>query len=140
MKKLNTYSIYLLGQRVITLTRLTHKKGMTVNEIFVPLVRAELALKAQVRSALFSPSLKRSAGVVLRAIYDLGIPEDDSLEMGKMDTQIEAFQLNYLTQKAKDFETVLANELPGLATYSVSAKGIFSSDDLITNAELHIPE
>ena len=45
-----------------------------------------------------------------------------------------------MTQRAKEFETVLANELPGLATYVVSPKGIFSTDDLIANAERQISE
>lgn len=140
MKKLNTYSIYGLGQRISSLTNLVHREGMTLNDIFLPLIRAEIALKNQIRSNFFSPSLKRSAGVVLRAIYALGIPEDDAPEMGKGDTPLQSFQISFLSQKAKDFETVLANELPGLATYSVSPKGIFSTDDLIANAELHIPE
>jgi hypothetical protein len=56
------------------------------------------------------------------------------------DTPLQPYQISLLSQKAKDFETVLANELPGLATYSVSPKGIYSTDDLITNAELQIPE
>jgi hypothetical protein len=141
MKKFNTYAIYSLGQRIGALTNLVHREGMTTDNIFLPLIRAELALKAQVRSGFFSPSLKRSAGVVLRAIYALGIPEDDSPpEPGKTDTPLEKFQINFLSQKAKDFETILANELPALATYSVSPKGIFSTDDLITNAELQVPE
>ena len=99
-------------------------------------------LKAQVRSDFFSPSLKRAAGVVLRAIYALGIPNEDepAPEVGEDPAPIQAFQLGWLVQRAKDLETVLANELPGLATYSVSPKGIFSTDDLITNAELQIPE
>lgn len=143
MKRLNTHSLYLLGQRISAITSLVHKEGMTVNDYntFVPLVRAELALKSQVHSGFFSPSLKRSAGAVLRAIYALGIPDDNEPEKGTEDVPvIQSFQISVLTQKAKDFETVLANELPGLATYSVSPKGIFSTDDLITNAELQIPE
>jgi hypothetical protein len=139
MKKLNTHSIYILGQRVHSLTTLQYKEGITLNDIFFTLIRAELALKAQVRGEFFSPSLKRSAGVVLRALYALGIPEDDGPEL-KGETAIQSFQINFLSQKAKDFETVLANELPGLATYVVSPKGIFSTDDLISHAEMHVPE
>src|SRR5260370_4982166 len=101
MKRLNTHSVYLLGQRVNALTSLAHKEGMTVNDIFLPLLRGELAIKGQVRTGFFSPFLKRSAGVVLRAIYALGIPEDDSYE-AKPETPIQPFQINFLTQKTKD--------------------------------------
>lgn len=143
MKRLNTHSIYVLGQRIAALTGMVHKEGMTTTDfaVYIPLVRAEVALKTQIHSEFFSPSLKRSAGVVLRAIYSLGIPEDDKPETATEDAPpIQSFQLNFLIQRAKDFETILANELPGLATYSVSPKGIFSTDDLIANAELQIPE
>ena len=139
MKKLNTHSVYILGQRVQALTNLKHTEGMTLDDIFFPLLRAEMAIRGQVRGEFFSSSLKRSAGVILRAIHALGIPENDAFE-AKTDAPIQSFQLNFLTQRAKDFEIVLANELPGLATYSVSPKGIFSTDDLITNAELQVPE
>jgi len=51
--------------------------------------------------------------------------------------EIQAWLLSNLVQAATDFETVLANELPGLATYFVSQKGIYSTDDLISNADQH---
>jgi len=140
MKKLNTHSLYTLGQRIQALTALEYKPGLTFNDIFIRLIRAEIVLRTQVRGEFFSPSLKRSAGSVLRALYALGLPEEDSVEEPKADTQIQAFQISVLTQKAKEFETVLANELPGLATYVVSPKGIFSTDDLIANAERQVPE
>lgn len=139
MKKLNTHAIYLLGQRMRGLIVSEHKEGMTINDIFLKLFQARLALKGQVTEEFFSPSLKRSASAVLQAIYDLGWPDSDSVRV-ETETPIAEWQLNWLKHKARDFEIVLANELPGLATYVVSPKGIFSTDDLITNAELQIPE
>lgn len=143
MKRLNTHSIYILGQRIAALTCFVHKEGMTVNDysVFVPLVRAELSLKIQINSGFFSPSLKRSAGAVLRTIHALGIPDDNEpIKPAEEAPIIQSFLISTLVQKAKDFEIVLANELPGLATYSVSPKGIFSTDELITNSEMQIPE
>ncbi len=69
MKKLNTHSLYILGQRIQALTTLEYKPELTFNDIFVRLIRAEIALKTQVRGEFFSSSLKRSAGAVLRAMY-----------------------------------------------------------------------
>jgi hypothetical protein len=55
-------------------------------------------------------------------------------------TPVAAWQFNTLKQSAKDFETVLANELTGLPIYYVSPKGIFSIDDLIYHADSHLPQ
>lgn len=41
--------------------------------------------------------------------------------------------------KAKEFETVLSAELEKLATYYVTQKGIYSTPDLIAQAELSLP-
>jgi hypothetical protein len=86
--------------------------------------------------------LKRAVGALLRSIHGIGIPEKFPWEGGEYDhdQKIEDWQLSGLRQSAKDFETVLANELPGLAIYHVLQKGIFSTDDLITQADAHIPE
>jgi hypothetical protein len=139
VRKLNTHSVYILGQRINALTILQHKDGLTLRDIFIHLFRADMSLKAQVKGDFFSTSLKRSAGAVLRPIHDLGI-DADNFENAKLDTVVQSFEIQILVQKAKEFETVLSNELPGLATYVVSPKGIFSTDDLIANAEQHIPE
>lgn len=136
MKKLNTHSLYILGKRMRDLTSMQHREGLTLTDIFWKVVPVELSLKMHSSAGFFSPSLKRSGGALLRAIHDLGIQSGDT----EMDTVIQSSQIDSITQKASDFETVLANELPGLATYVVSPKGIYSTDDLITNAELHIPE
>jgi hypothetical protein len=143
MKKLNTHSLYILGQRVHALASVEHKEGMTAssNEIFLVLIRARITIQAQIKGEFFSTSLKRSAGAVLRAMHALGFEDDESPTTNvKEEIVIQPFHITMLTQRAKEFETVLANELPGLATYAVSPKGIFSTDDLITSAELQIPE
>src|SRR6267142_1179133 len=116
MKKLNTHSLYILGQRMRILNTLEHREGMTLTDVFWNLVPVEMSIKGQISGGFFSPSLKRSAGFLLRAIYDLGIPDKSALD-AKMETAIHPWQIDILIQKASDFETVLANELPGLATY-----------------------
>ena len=141
MKRLNTYSIYVLALRIHPLTELIPEDGMTIKKILFPVYRAESSLRSHLdeQHGIFSPSLKRSAGALLRSIYDMGFPEDNVLS-ADLDKAIESYQLSPLVQKAKEFETVLANELPGLATYAVSPKGIYSTDDLISHAEMHIPQ
>jgi hypothetical protein len=141
MKKLNTHSVYEFALRIHPLTTLEYKDGMTLKDIFLPVVRAEISLRGQleVQSGFFSPSLKRKAGAVLRAMYDLGLDSEEAInsDLGQI---VEAYRVSSLTQRVKEFETVLANELPGLATYVVSQKGIYSTDELISHAEMHVPE
>lgn len=54
--------------------------------------------------------------------------------------ELQPWEISAIVQRAKEFETVLANELPGLATYIVSQKGIFSTDYLIAQADDHFPD
>lgn len=140
MKKLNTHTIYTFALRVNPLTTLEHKDSMTLQDVFWPLFRAELSLRSQLEAqGFFSPSLKRSAGALLRAIYDAGIKEGDPFDTD-MNAAVQGFRLNVVVNRAKEFETVLANELPGLATYIVYQKGIYSTDELISEADRHVPE
>jgi hypothetical protein len=141
MKKLNTYSVYTLALRVHPLTELKHHDGMTLQDIFFPAARAEITLSmhTELPTGFFSPSLKRSAGTLKGAIYRVGVAEGENTD-SDLTVAVTSYDLNSLVQKAKEFETVLANELPGLATYVVSQKGIYSTDELISQAEMHIPE
>jgi hypothetical protein len=140
MKRLNTHGIYRFAISVHPLTSLTHTDGMLLKDIFLPIVRAEIQIRAQLeQQEFFSPSVKRSAGALLRSIYGLGFPEEDVFAADTA-TQIEAYALSTVTQRASEFETVLANELPGLPTYLVSQKGLYSTDDLISQAEIQVPD
>lgn len=141
MKRLNTHAIYIFALRIHPLTILEYTEGMTLKDVLWTAIKAEAVIRAQLGPQLgfFSPSLKRSAGALLRAIYDLGFPPDNVLK-AQLDAVVRPYRLNAVAERAKEFETVLANELPGLATYWVSRKGIYSTDDLISHAEMHVPE
>ena len=140
VKKLNTYDIYRFAMKVHPLTELEHVGEMRFGEIFLKLYNAESVLERQVEhETLFSPSLKRSAGAVLRAIFNLGKPPEGIWAVGPEDI-VDKYKLQRVVEAAKNFETVLSNEMPGLATYYVSTKGIYSTDDLISHADLQVPE
>lgn len=140
VKKLNTYDIYRFAMNVHPLTELEHTDEMRFGEIFLVLFNADFMLERQVeRETLFSPSLKRSAGAVLRAMFELGKPPEGIWGVGP-DEPVDKYKLRRVVEAAKNFETVLSNEMPGLATYYVSTKGIYSTDDLISHADLQIPE
>jgi hypothetical protein len=140
VKKFNTHWIYTFAIRIHPLTELAHAEGMLMKSIFFALLRAQILLQQGVApQGFFSPSLKRSAGALLRSFYDLGYKPDDAFETD-LEAPIQAYQIRVLVERAKEFETVLANELPGLATYIVYQKGIYSTDELISEADHHVPE
>lgn len=143
MIKLNTHSIYDLAVHVHPLTEITATEDMKLKDIFWPLLEAKAALQwFSGNKSFFSPSLKRAVGALLRSIHAIGMPEKLPWEGGQYepDQKVEDWQLSGLRQSAKDFETVLANELPGLDIYHVSSVGIYSTPALIENAELAILE
>ena len=140
VKKLNTYDIYRFAMNVHPLTELEYAEGMKFGDVFLKLFNADFMLERQVEhETLFSPSLKRSAGAVLRAMFNLGKPPD-GIWSASSDDPVDNYKLKRVVEAAKNFETVLSNEMPGLATYYVSTKGIYSTDDLISHADLQIPE
>ena len=146
MNRLNTHSIYDLAVRVHPLTEINYMKGTKLGSIFWRLVMAMTGLKWFAgTSSFFSPSLKRSVGTLLRSIHDIGVPailpwEGPSEEKYNPEQVLESWDVSGLVQSAKDFETALANELSGLAIYHVWQNGIYSTDDLLMRADLHVPE
>jgi hypothetical protein len=139
MKRLNTYDTYRLALSVHPLVDMKYLDGMELKSIYVPLIRAHVLLVTHCQNnSFFSPSMKRSAAAITRAIADVAKVQD--IFQADPKTPISTYELMQLVQRTKDFETVLSNEMPGLAIYHISTKGIYSTDDLISHAELHIPE
>lgn len=141
MKKLNTYSLYSLALRINPLTTLVPTPGVTVNDLFHTVLMGQLAIQRQLHGGdtFFSPSIKRSARGLLEALYRV-VPKAPKLHEVDYSSPVETSAIHTISHRAQEFETILANELPGLATYLVSPKGIYSTDDLISQAEMHVPE
>lgn len=143
VKKLNTHEVYRLAVSVHPLTQLEHSDTMTLGEIIWDMWTANNLLNINLgKQGFFSPSLKRAAGALMRMLYTAGLPSGDVGEVFKVDQtqKVQPWIISSVVDAASTFETVLANELPGLATYFVSQKGIYSTDDLISNADFHFTE
>jgi len=142
VKKLNTHEFYRLATTINPLTSIEDNSDKPLGDILWTMFSANVALNLHVgKKSNFSSSLKRSAGALMRTMYTIGLPSTVADTFNADQTKIiPAWQLSNLKQAAADFETVLANELPGLATYIVSQKGIYSTDDLISNADQHFPD
>ena len=144
MRKLNTFSIYQMATLIHPLTAIAedHRGNASVKLKLVlwQLWQAVRSLHKHSDESLFSPSLKRAAAALIESCHDAGLPRKagDLLEAFDSDADVQVYSFNSIQQKAKDFEIVLANELPGLSIYAVSQLGIFSTDDLISHADSHI--
>lgn len=146
MEKLNTHSIYLLATVVHPLETIEHKEGMKLKDAYWVLLSAQIQLAWFIgTNSFFSPSLKRAAVAALNSITDAGMPTTMPWDPGGADAldsqkELNSYNISLINAAITKFETVLANELPGLAIYHVDQKGIYSTDDLLTKADCHIPE
>lgn len=136
MRKLNTYQFYRLAKAVEPVLNL-REEDTTLADIFSVLYAASSALRPLVADrSILSPSSKRAAANLLRSINAVGIPESwKDLSSLDFKMQIDSFRVSSISGRARDFETVLANDLPGLDVYHVSAIGIYSTPALIEHAE-----
>ncbi len=79
----------------------------------------------------------RAAKDVMSAITAI-IPEDVSAALAIDSETLLDWRLNTLKHKVGTFETIMNGDMPDIASYIVSQKGIYRTDDLIAHAENHL--
>ena len=142
MKRLNTHEIYTLGKTLLPISDFAPKGyQVEIGPYLFPMLRAKMAIGEHIgKEGIFSPSCKRAAAALLRSFRAAGLPETfDAVLNVDRQSKIASYLIEQVAEKLKEFETVLANEMPGIPTYYVRAKGIYSTDDLISNSVQHIP-
>jgi len=132
LKKIDAYQFFRLGAAIHPITSFPNGAQLEVKVLFFALSRARTIISF-VHAAL-PPSSEQAANVLLAQIAICG----DGLEELDSDTQVQIPELTDLVQKAKDFERVLANDLPKMDTYQVLSKGLYAIPALIESAELAI--
>jgi hypothetical protein len=145
VKKLNTFEFYRLGSILASYTGWEPKESLKMLKLFFWTRELRTILKAHSQDGLASAGSKRAIMGLLRAIQEAGCPDELPTDFADWDkpevnVDIQPWKLSLIATKAKELEKVLANDLPGLATYYVIQKGLFSTDDLIAHADIHIPE
>jgi hypothetical protein len=141
MKRLNTYQFYELGVALHQFSQVK-SSGCTIGDLLWPALTAMAELsKYTGEGGVFSQSSKRAATIFLATLINAGVPSDYR-DLPKLDTKLEvkSYQVDAIKRTLADLETVMSNDLPGVPTYFVVPKGIYSTDDLITHAVNHIPE
>lgn len=134
MKRVNINQFYDFGSVVHPLTELTPGKPLKEYMFTVAYARAWLnrfMLGAMIPMTICKPAAERT----INAINDLMPPDPE--EEKKLDTekQVNYAQLYDIIEGAKNFETVFSAELQNMATYFISKKGIFDTNDLIEHAD-----
>ncbi|MBI2986152.1 MAG: hypothetical protein HYY45_05220 [Deltaproteobacteria bacterium] len=147
VKKLNTYEFYRLGDILSGYTNWNPKESVKLTSLWFRVSSLRFILKQFfTQESLISPASKRAISALLDTLKFAGIPEElpikkpEDWEDPNVNIDVQPWSLSSISQKAKELETVLANDLPGLATYYVIQKGLYSTDDLISHAHHHIPE
>lgn len=139
VKKFNPYDTYSLGKSLFPVLNLVDKDYKYV-EIMWPLFTARQALTAQLRAeTVFQSASIRAANSVIFAINNV-IPSDIE-QMFKVEDsqQIDRYMIESVKDRIQSLETVLSNDMPGVAAYVVSQKGIYKTDDLIAHVDQHFP-
>jgi hypothetical protein len=142
MKRTNVYEFCEFGENLQKLSAILDKSQLKIGDIaFAALwIRNNLSKYAS-DQGIFLQSSKRAAAGLVRSFKEAGIP-DSYHEMVAADLKksVEGWRTQNIKTKLSEFTTVLANDLPGIPTYYVSPKGIYSTDDLIAHADLHLSE
>jgi hypothetical protein len=133
VKKVNVHRFYRLANIIHPLTELPTEET-TAKIHFRLFWQAKTTLSQYLaEESMLPPSSKRAAAVLMAQISDCGLPDDISAFKG--DAKVPRYEMYTVVQRAKEFEIVLANDLPGMDTYHVYQKGIYSTPALIDFAE-----
>lgn len=134
VRKHNPYLFYQLAQDIVGLDGLPKTGGMVV-ELFQPLYKAQGALRPFTEDgSLLPPSSKRAATALLKSISDLAVEKTDK-GFAIVNRPINAQQIASVKAAIRNFETVLANDCPGLDVFVVDKKGIYDTSALLENAD-----
>ena len=137
VKKLNLHEVYSFGKILNPLLNI--KKDSKLKPNIYILWFARNAAEAMMRDD--SPLLgtaRRAVGKLITAINET-IPTDFDTMMKIGDEEIISwYPVSKITTALNELESVLGNDMPGIAAYLVSKKGIFDTEDLIEHAENYL--
>ncbi len=134
VKKLNLHDIYNFGAVLEPLSSI--QPDSKIFDKFGALTSAKLELtKMTEKGSPLLPTARRAAKQLLAAIKDV-LPEDiNEVLKIELDAQFSRQSATNITNALTELGSVLRNDMPGIAVYIVSKKGIYDTDDLITHAE-----
>jgi len=137
VKKLNLHEMYQFGKKLAPLAKINDDSYVSRELFTLWWARETLQGFTSEESPLLNTA-RRAAKALIDSIGDI-LPNDitKALEIDK-DKKI-GWRHHDITQNLAALESVLANEMPDIAAYVVSQKGIYRTDDLIAHAENQLP-
>lgn len=136
MKKLNLHDMYQFGKTLAPLSRITNESKLSAFSFDLYFARETLTSLTSESSVLLSTS-RRAAGKVIEAINTV-LPKEIQ-DVARIDeAQVVGWQAHGITHAFTELESVLGNDMPDIAGYLVSQKGIYRTADLIEHAENHL--
>ena len=140
MERINSMFFYDLGARITPLCEM--KVGRTARIDIWIIARQVDAIIRSLFDYYSALTVCRRTGIeLLKAIGEVAnwVHNTTPPDLEKKDYSIDN-KFRLVIDKAKEFQTVLCEELQTLATYHVSQKGIYSTIDLIDKAEQIFPK
>lgn len=134
MQKINGYNFYEIGSVIHPLTE--PKQGSTLRDVFWNIFMAKDWLSNLLENKPAPLVVSKDAVLsLLRAMSNV-LPDDISKWKDvNFDAEADFAALQQIATTAKTFETILAAELQNVATYFISKKGIYDTNDLILHAD-----
>jgi hypothetical protein len=131
MQRINIGQFYQFGYQIHPLSEL--QPGKPVKEYLYLLYTARAWVDWFSQDNMIPMTIcKGSARKIIEAIDRLLPPESEQQNLDKV---TEYTDLYFIVDAVKEFETVFAAEVQNMATYFVSKKGIYDTNDLIARAD-----
>jgi hypothetical protein len=144
VQQLNINDYYELGKQSQEIQTLLSQidSAVEVSSVSWPLFTYRWAIESILKEpcALLSASQRAAKAVIasISAFIPSGIQEFHGVLRDKI--QVEVYQLQWVVDAIKSFETILKNDMPEMSTFGVSQIGILRTDDLINGAYRQIAE
>ena len=137
MKKLNLHEVYSFGKHLNPLLNIQKDTKLKSNVYILWAARNAAESMMRTDSPLLGTA-RRAVGKLISAINEvLSLDFDAMMKIGDEET-ITWYPLSKITGALGELESVLGNDMPGIAAYLVSKKGIFDTEELIEHAENYL--
>src|SRR5216117_3149256 len=129
MKKLNLHDMYTFGKQLEPISRLDYDTKVVSVAVHLWFARERLKRLTEDDSPLLSTS-RRAARKLINAIDDV-LPQEFTEVMDIDKEKTLSWKSTTIKNATEELESVLGNDMPDIAAYIVSQKGIYRTDDLI---------
>jgi hypothetical protein len=144
VQQLSVHDYYELGKKINQLERLIGAADGPVESRFLvwPLFVARWSVWSVLKEpCALLPGAQRAAQAFIGVIENM-IPREieDVLEKTASQDKLEPYQLSSVKDAISNFETILKNDMPEMATFAVAQIGMYRTEDLIKRSFLQVEE